>query len=73
MADKASRYISEGGRTADYGKDQYAEDLLCVASFLVWAEGEYFAGYTGADAYQAFMRLIDRDPIMLRKIVKGEV
>ena len=72
MADTASRYISKGGRTAAYGQSEWIDDLICVASFLVWAEHEYFAGYTGAESYQAMMRLIDRDPIELRKIVRGE-
>lgn len=73
MTDAASRYISKGGRTPDYGQSEWTDDLICAASFLVWAEREYFAGHTGADAYQAMMRLIDRDPIELRKIIRGEL
>lgn len=72
MVDTASRYISKGGRTPSYGQSEWTDDLICAASFLVWAEGEFFAGHTGAEAYQAMMRLIDHDPIELRKIIKGD-
>lgn len=72
MGDVASRYISKGGRTASYGKKEWTEDLMCTAEFLVWAEDEFFAGYTGAEAFIAFCRLVDIDPIKLRKIMKGE-
>ncbi len=73
MTDIADRYISKGGRTADYGGKEFVEDLMVAADFLVWAESEYFGGHTGADAYLAMMRLLDMDPIPLRKIIKGEL
>lgn len=72
MTDIADRYISKSGRTAAYDKAQFTSDLLCAASFLVWAEDAYFAGHTGKDAYQAMMRMLDLDPRALRKIVLGE-
>ncbi len=71
MSDVASRYISKGGRTASYGKKEFAEDLMCAGDFLVGAEDEFFYGYTGKDAFIAFCRLLDMDPIALRKIMKG--
>lgn len=69
----ASKYISEGGRTAAYGKDQFCADLMVAAHFLVWAEDDYYGGHTGKDAYAAMMRMLDMDPIKLRKIIKGEL
>ena len=71
MNDTADRYISKGGRTADYGKKQFTDDLICAARFLVWAESEYWGGETGKDAYAAMMRMLDMDPIAVRKIVRG--
>ncbi len=72
MTQVADRYISKSGRTAEYGKDQFTDDLICAASFLVWAEDEYFAGHTGKEAYQAMMRMLNIDPRAIRKIVKGD-
>jgi len=74
MASVADRYISKGGRTAGYGQKDFAEDLMCLADFLVWAgeDGAYYAGYHAKDAYLAAMRLLDMDPIRLRKIMLGE-
>lgn len=72
MTQIADRYISKGGRTAGYGRKEIADDLLVAADFLVAAESEYFGGHTGAEAYLAMMRILDMDPIPLRKIIKGE-
>ena len=68
----ADRYISKGGRTADYDRSAFADDLMTTANFLVWAEDEYFAGVTGKDAFVAMCRMLDVDPVHLRKIMKGE-
>jgi hypothetical protein len=73
-AHKADKYISIGGRGPNYGRSDFSRDLICVASFLVWAEdsNEFFGGERAGDAYQSMMRLLDMDPIKLRKIVKGD-
>lgn len=70
--ERADQYISKGGRTPSYGKAEFTDDLLCASCFLVWAESEEFGGYSGREAYQAMMRMLDMDPIKLRKIVRGE-
>ena len=72
MTQVADRYISKSGRTADYGKSDFTDDLITAASFLVWAEDQYFGGHTGREAFQAMMRMLDMDTRALRKIVKGE-
>ena len=72
MSDVADRYISRSGRTADYGKAEFTDDLITAASFLVWAEDQHFGGHTGREAFQAMMRMLDMDTRALRKIVKGE-
>lgn len=72
MTQIADRYISKGGRTADYGRKEFTDDLIIAANFLIWAEGTCFGGERAEDAYLAMMRLLDMDPIKLRKIVKGE-
>ena len=69
----ADKYISEGGRTAAYGKAEFCNDLMVAAEFLIWAEEDFYAGHTGKDAYCAMMRLLDMDPIKLRKIIKGDL
>lgn len=72
MTKVADKYITKGGRTAEYDRDKFTDDLICAASFLVWAEDEIFGGETGKDAYRAMMRMLDIDPRAIRKIVKGE-
>ena len=72
MTGVADRYISKSGRTADYGKSEFTDDLITAASFLVWAEDQRFGGHTGREAFQAMMRMLDMDTRALRKIVKGE-
>lgn len=70
---KADRYISPGGRRPFYGRKEFVDDLMCASAFLIWAaeKGAHFGGYPAADAYQAMMRLLDMDPIKLRKITLG--
>lgn len=68
----ADRYISKGGRTAAYDRDAFTTDLCTAASFLCWAEDEMFGMETGRDAFLAMCRMLDIDPIPLRKIVRGE-
>lgn len=69
MGDVADKYISKGGRTADYGKDEYVTDLIAVSTFMCWAEedGAYYAGHTAKDAFKAMCRLLDIDSVGLRK------
>lgn len=70
MTDIADRYISKGGRTASYDRSAFAEDLLTAGLFLIWAEDEYFGGHTGKDAFAAMCRMLDVDPIGLRKSLR---
>lgn len=74
IAHKADRYISRGGRTAGYDRDDFTDDLMCAAGFLIWAAeaGAFYDGHSAADAYRAMMRMLDMDPIRLRKIMMGE-
>lgn len=70
----ADRYISKGGRTANYGRGAFAEDLRIASSFLCWAEtdGAFFGGHTAKDAFKAMCRMLDMDSVALRKIVLGD-
>jgi len=70
----ADHYISPGGRTTNYDRRAFTDDLICASSFLVWAaqDGAFYGGERATDAYQAMMRLIDMDPIRLRKIILEE-
>lgn len=70
MTEVADRYISKGGRTADYDMPAFADDLLVVSLFLAWAEDEYFAGHTGKEAFAAMCRMLNIDPIGLRKALR---
>lgn len=74
MGDVASRYISKGGRTADYDRNAYTEDLMDVAGFLAWAEddGAFYGMVKADDAFKAMCRLLDVDSVRLRKVMKGE-
>lgn len=69
----ADRYISEGGRTATYGRDEFVDDLMTASSFLCWAEteGAYYAGHTAQQAFKAMCRMLDMDSVKLRKITMG--
>lgn len=68
----ADKYISESGRTRNYGPSSKIDDLICAASFLVWAEDQYFGGEKGSDAFRAMCRLVDVNPRKLRKVVRCE-
>jgi hypothetical protein len=67
MTSIADRYISKSGRTADYDRSAFTDDLMTAGLFLVWAEEEYFGGQTGKEAFNAMCRMLDIDPIGLRK------
>lgn len=70
----ADKYIKPSGRTAEYGRDQFTDDLITATNFLAWAEndGAYYAGVDAGDALRAMCRMLDMDPIKLRKIAMGE-
>jgi hypothetical protein len=70
MTQVADRYITKSGRTAAYDRSAFADDLLVAGSFLAWAEEEYFGGQTGRDAFNAMCRMLDIDPIGLRKALR---
>lgn len=69
MTKVADKYIRKSGRTAAYDRDAFRDDLIAAASFLVWAKDEYFAGVTGEEAFTAMCRMLDIDPIGLRKAI----
>ena len=70
MTKVADRYITKSGRTAAYDRSAFTDDLLVAGSFLTWAEEEYFGGQTGKDAFNAMCRMLDIDPIGLRKALR---
>ena len=72
---KADRYISKGGRTLGYGRDEFAADLHTAATFMCWAQddGAYYAGHTAQEAFKSMCRMLDIDSVKLRKIAMGEV
>ena len=72
---KADRYISKGGRTLGYGRDEFAADLHTAVTFMCWAQddGAYYAGHTAQEAFKAMCRMLDMDSVKLRKIAMGEV
>lgn len=73
MSDIADKFISRGGRTAEYSRTDYVADMVTAASFLAWAEddGAMFGGETAKDAFMAFCRLLDVPAVKLRKTVTG--
>lgn len=73
MTKIADKYISESGRTADYDRAAFTDDLMAVGSFLAWAEesNEMFAGVEAKDAMRAMCRMLDINPRGLRKAIMG--
>lgn len=67
MTEVADKYISKSGRTADYDRSAFTDDLMTASLFLFWAEDQYFGGHTGKEAFNAMCRMLDIDPIGLRK------
>lgn len=69
----ADRYISKSGRTAEYGKSQFTDDLMEAGLFLAWAEedGASYAGVSAKEAMRAVCRMLDIDPRGLRKAIMG--
>lgn len=74
MGNIADKYIAPSGRTAKYDRAAYVSDLMAATSFMAWAEhdGEQFGGVRAGDAFLAMCRMLDVDPIRLRKIAFGE-
>ena len=72
---KADRYISKGGRTLGYGRDEFAADLHTAVTFMCWAQddGAYYAGHTAQEAFKSMCRMLDIDSVKLRKIAMGDV
>jgi len=70
MTETADKYITKSGRTAAYDRSAFTDDLMTAGLFLVWAEEEYFGRTTGKDAFNAMCRMLDIDPIGLRKALK---
>ncbi|WP_112309713.1 hypothetical protein [Pseudogemmobacter bohemicus] len=72
-SDIASRYIGKSGRTATYDRKTWADDLMILAGFRVWAEedGAFYGGERAASAYAAACRMLDLDGIGLRNIMLG--
>ncbi len=70
----ADKLISPSGRLPTYSKDDFTNDLMVASSFLVWAEEDraFYGMESGGDAFRAFCRLLDIDPIPLRKIMLGK-
>ena len=67
MTEVADKYISKSGRPASYDRSAFTDDLITAGAFLYWAEDEYFGGRTGKEAFKALCRMLDIDPIGLRK------
>ena len=69
----ADSYISPSGRTPAYDRAAFTNDLLTASLFLTWAEdgGGYYGGVSANDAFRAVCRMLDVDPIALRKIATG--
>ena len=70
-ADIVDKYITASGRTPDYGRDQFTDDLFAAGNFLAWAEesGAMFGGVDAKDAMRAMCRMLDIDPRGLRKAI----
>lgn len=67
----ADRYISKGGRMADYSRDAATEDLMTLSLFLLWAEEDraVYGGHDAREAFQAMCRILDIDKAGLRKAI----
>ena len=70
---KADRYIERGGYLPGERRERFPADLLVVASFLAYCDPkEIMGGETAGDAFLALCRILNFDPVELRKVVKGE-
>lgn len=70
----ADKYVTKSGRTKDYDRGAFSDDLLAASLFLCWAEdaGAEFAGVTAKEAFGAVCRMLDIDPKPLRQIALGK-
>lgn len=74
MGQVADRYIRPSGRMAGYDRAAFIDDLCTAANFLAWCEHEQvmMGGVQAGDAFRAVCRMLDVEPIQLRKIALGE-
>lgn len=74
-ASVADKYISASGRMPNYGRKEFADDLMAAATFLAWAENQKagFGGVEAKDAMRAICRMLDLDPRGLRQAIMGPV
>jgi hypothetical protein len=73
MTDIADRYISAGGRPANYDRDALVSDLADLSAFLAWAaeDDAIYGAVRANDAFLAACRLLDVDAAKLRAIAAG--
>lgn len=70
---KADKYVERGGYIRGERRSGVPDDLLAAASFIAWHDdNRMHGGVTAKDAFQSFCRLLNFDPIQLRKIVRGQ-
>jgi hypothetical protein len=71
MTEIADKYITPSGRTKDYDRNQFTDDLMTAGLFLAWAEDDdaFYGGVDAKDALRAVCRMLDVDPRGLRKAI----
>jgi len=67
----ADKYVERGGYLpGDRQGERLPHDMVTVASYLAWHHPDHIMGGVSAgEAYIAFCRLANLDPVGLRKIV----
>lgn len=69
----ADRYIERGGYQKGKRAAQVPDDLVTLMSFLVWHDpNEIMGGQKAGEAFLAACRLLNLEPVAMRKIMKGE-
>lgn len=69
----ADKYVERGGYAPGTRRERVPDDVLVVASFIGWHDDDHLQGGERAgEAFQAFCRLLNLEPHVIRKIVRGE-
>lgn len=69
----ADRYIERGGYKPGERREQLADDVLTLFSYLGWTpDSEYWGGVRADEAFKAACRVLAFDAVEMRKIIRGE-
>ncbi len=69
----ADRYIERGGYQMGKRAAQVPDDVITLMSFLAWHDpNEIMGGSKAGEAFLAACRLLNLEPVAIRKIMKSE-